>query len=110
MSSIERVSFLGVTLPDLKLLVTMSRSRRGDVGKKSQNQRLFLVPMTKVTKGVFQESKSKYLHDLYDDFIDNKTRSKPNGNQSKIRKYFTNLTVRDKSEVAALIFETCGGG
>ena len=61
-------------------------------------------------QGVFQESKSKYLHDLYDDFINNKTKSKPNGNQSKIRKYFTNLTVRDKSEVAALIFETCGGG
>ena len=46
MSSIKRVIFLGVTLPDLKLLVTMSRSRRGDVGKKSQ--RLILVPMTKV--------------------------------------------------------------
>ena len=61
-------------------------------------------------QGVFQESKSKYLYDLYDDFIDNKTKSKPNGNQSKIRKYFTNLTVRDKSEVEALIFETCGGG
>ena len=59
---------------------------------------------------VSQEPKFKYLNDLYDDFVDNKTRSKPNGKQRQIRKYFTNLTVRDKSEVEALIFETCGGG
>ena len=58
---------------------------------------------------VSQEPKLKYLHELYDDFVDNKTKAKPNGKQSKIRKYFTNLTVRDRSEVKALIFETCGG-
>ena len=60
---------------------------------------------------VSQESKTlKYLHDLFDDFVDKKTIAKPNeGKQSQIRKYFTNLTVRDKSEVEALIFETCGG-
>ena len=60
---------------------------------------------------VSQESKTlKYLHDLFDDFVDKKTIAKPNeGKQSQIRKYFTNLTVRDKSEVKALIFETCGG-
>ena len=60
---------------------------------------------------VSQESKTlKYLHDLFDDFVDKKTIAIPNvGKQSQIRKYFTNLTVRDKSEVKALIFETCGG-
>ena len=51
----------------------------------------------------------KYLNELYDDFVDSRTKAKPNGKQSQIRKYFTNLTVRDKSEVKALIFETCGG-
>ena len=59
---------------------------------------------------VSQESKLKYLNELFDDYVDSLTRSKPNGKQSKIRKYFTNLTVRDKSEVNALIYETCGGG
>ena len=58
---------------------------------------------------VSQEPKLRYLNELYDDFVDNKTKAKPNGKQSQIRKYFTNLTVRDKSEVKALIFETCGG-
>ena len=58
---------------------------------------------------VSQEPKLKYLHELYDDFVDSRTKAKPNGKQSKIRKYFTNLTVRDKSEVDALIFESCGG-
>ena len=60
---------------------------------------------------VSQELKTlKYLHDLFDDFVDKKTIAKPNvGKQSQIRKYFTNLTVRDKSEVEALIYETCGG-
>ena len=60
-------------------------------------------------QGVSQESKLKSLHELYDDFVDSRTKAKPNGKQSKIRKYFTNLTVRDKSEVDALIFESCGG-
>ena len=58
---------------------------------------------------VSQEPKLKYLHELYDDFVDSRTRAKPNGKQSQIRKYFTNLTVRDKSEVKAMIFESCGG-
>ena len=58
---------------------------------------------------VSQEQKLKCLHDYYDDFVDKKTKAKPNVKQSQIRKYFTNLTVRDKSEVKAMIFETCGG-
>ena len=58
---------------------------------------------------VSQKPKLKYLHELYDDFVDSRTRAKPNGKQSQIRKYFTNLTVRDKSEVKAMIFESCGG-
>ena len=61
-------------------------------------------------QGVSQENNLKYLHDLYDDYVDNLTKAKPNPKQSKIRRYFTNLTVRDKSEVEALIYETCGGG
>ena len=60
-------------------------------------------------QGVSQEQKFKSLNELYDDFVDSRTKAKPNGKQSQIRKYFTNLTVRDKSEVKALIFETCGG-
>ena len=58
---------------------------------------------------VSQESKLKYLNELFDDYVDSLTQSKPNGKQTKIRKYFTNLTVRDRSEVDALIYETCGG-
>ena len=58
---------------------------------------------------VSQESKLKYLNELFDDYVDSLTQSKPNGKQNKIRKYFTNLTVRDRSEVNALIYETCGG-
>ena len=61
-------------------------------------------------QGISQESNLKYLNELYDDYVDNLTKAKPNAKQSKIRKYFTNLTVRDKSEVEALIYETCGGG
>ena len=61
-------------------------------------------------QGVSQDSKLRYLHDLFDDFVDKKTMTKPNvGKQSQIRRYFTNLTTRDKSEVEALIYETCGG-
>ena len=61
-------------------------------------------------QGVSQKKqKFKYLNELYDDFVDSRTKAKPNGKQSQIRKYFTNLTVRDKSEVKALIFETSGG-
>ena len=60
-------------------------------------------------QGVSQEQKFKSLNELYDDFVDSRTKAKPNGKQSQIRKYFTNLTVRDKSEVKALIFETSGG-
>ena len=61
-------------------------------------------------QGVSQKKqKLKYLNELYDDFVDSRTKAKPNGKQSQIRKYFTNMTVRDKSEVKALIFETCGG-
>ena len=49
-------------------------------------------------QGVSQESKLKYLNELFDDYVDSLTQSKPNGKQNKIRKYFTNLTVRDRSE------------
>ena len=85
---------------------------KGMQGKETDGEKESEVDLGSNDNGgqvVSQEQKHKYLHDYYDDFVDSRTKAKPNGKQSQIRKYFTNLTVRDKSEVKALILETCGG-